>query len=359
VTTVPNVRVAVAGGQGAGKSTLVARLQFAAPASGLDVADLPADDSFAAVVATAGAADVLVLVVDPQVGLEPTAVRDLAVAGLLRLDRVVVALTKMDDLGAHHGSLARVSEQLDEAVIRAAEAGIDVPMLSIVPVSAMTGTNVAELIERLVARDFESTAGRQLVAGRFPVQVVIRPHSADFHDYRGYAGRVEAGTFRVGDAVQALPSGSRSTVVGIDAPSGELVEAAAGRSVTLRLADDIDVPRGEMLVADADPRPEVRRELALTLFWFGTSPLGVGGRCRLRHTTRDVLSVVGAIDEVLSLDELRWQPAVHVPPDAVARVVCRVAEPLVVDAHEHSRTTGAVLLIDEATGVTVGAGLVR
>jgi sulfate adenylyltransferase subunit 1 len=371
------VRVAVAGAVGAGKSTLVARLQFSAgnfsqagigPSSNrIAISDLATLDSFAALVTSSAAADAAVLVVDPARGVDDSVRRDLAVVSLLRVRHVVVAVTKMDDIGFDRAPFDRVAAQFADLVARLGSAGVDPIAHTIVPVSAMSGDNVAERGSNLTWFDgptlLASLAGVQpidnsLFAGRFPVQVVIRPRTAEHPDYRGYAGRVEAGVFRTGDRVQALPSGWFSEVAGIDTASGPLAEAGVGRSVTLRLRDELDVPRGEILVADRDPRPAVVRGLEATVFWFATSSARAGSRFRLRHGTRDVLCVLEEVRSRFDPPSVAWAEATEIGSQEVGRLRFRLAEPLVVDTYADSRTSGAVLVVDEATGVTVAAGLV-
>ncbi|HYU03183.1 MAG TPA: sulfate adenylyltransferase, partial [Jatrophihabitantaceae bacterium] len=196
------------------------------------------------------------------------------------------------------------------------------------------------------------------VPARFPVQVVMRPRTAEHPDYRGYAGRVEAGALRIDDPVVVLPSGLTSTVTGIDTPDGELGEAAAGRSVVVRLADDIDVARGDLIAIDRDPLPEVVRELDVTLCWLSDRPLRAGDRFRMRHTTRDVRAVVDAIDSRLDVATLKHDDADELRLNDIGTVRLRTAEPVVVDAYSLNRSTGAFLLVDENTGATVAAGMV-
>lgn len=366
----PVVRVAVAGADQAGKSTLVARLQFAAAGGRIAVADSPAEHGFASLVASAGGADAALLVVDAVTGVNDVTRRDLAITTLLGVRQLVVAVTKMDLVDFTQSVFEDVAAAVADALVRGRRNGLEPPAVQLVPVSAMTGENVSvpgqhtpwfagpSLVDALL----ELPVGAAAFPGRFPVQVVIRPRTAEHPDYRGYAGRVEAGVFRPGDRVQVLPSGWFSRIEAIDTASGTLDEAGVGRSVTLRLADDLDVSRGEMLVADRDPRPDIRRELDLTLFWFADASLRQGSRYRLRQTTRDVLSVVDSVQSAFSTVDMGWSDqhaaVAAVQAEQIARVRLRLAESVVADRFADNRTTGVVLLIDEASGETVGAGLV-
>jgi sulfate adenylyltransferase subunit 1 len=215
-----------------------------------------------------------------------------------------------------------------------------------------TGPSLLEYLEGVSPRAASD------VPGRFPVQVVIRPQTAEYPDYRGYAGRVEGGTFAVGDEVVVLPGGRSSTVTAIDTPDGALEQATPGRSVTLRLGDDIDIARGDLIAADRAPRPEIVRELTATVCWLVAEPLRAGARLLLRHTTRQVVAIVDVIESRLDIATLTSNAADELGLNDIGRIRLRTAEPLVIDPYEINRSTGAFLLVDEASGATVSAGMV-
>jgi sulfate adenylyltransferase subunit 1 len=194
---------------------------------------------------------------------------------------------------------------------------------------------------------------------RFPVQVVIRPQTAEHPDYRGYAGRVEAGVLRRGDKVHVLPSGRESVIEAIDTPAGELDEAPAGRSVTVRLADDVDLARGDLIVVVGEPQPVLKRELEATVCWLTDKPLRAGDRYQLRHTTRAVRAIIDGIESKLDISTVTPVPSEELGLNDIGMVRIRLAETIVADAYEVNRSTGAFLLVDENTGATVAAGLVR
>jgi sulfate adenylyltransferase subunit 1 len=196
------------------------------------------------------------------------------------------------------------------------------------------------------------------VPARFPVQMVLRPRTADRPDYRGYAGRVEAGALHVGDQLVVLPSGRRSTVAGIDTPDGPLEAAAAGRSVVVRLTDDVDIARGDLLAVDREPRPASVRELTATVCWLAERPLRPADRFGLRHTTRDVRAVVDAVLSRLDVATLDQTVAAELTLNDIGRIRLRTSEPLTVDRYATNRSTGAFLLVDEVSGATVAAGMV-
>ena len=188
---------------------------------------------------------------------------------------------------------------------------------------------------------------------------MIRPQTAEHPDYRGYAGRVEAGILRTGDPVRVLPSGRDTTIAAIDTPTGELSEAAAGRSVTVRLSDELDIARGDMLVVWADPMPMQRRELDATLCWLIDKPLRPGDRYVLRHTTRAVRAVIDDIVSKLDVTTVTSTEANSLELNDIGIVRIRLADTVVTDPYEVNRSTGAFLLVDENSGATVAAGLVR
>jgi sulfate adenylyltransferase subunit 1 len=345
----------------------VAYRYFATPRRSFVLADTPGHVQYTRNMVTgASTADVAIVLVDARNGLVEQTRRHATIAALLRVRHVVLAVNKMDLVGFAEDVFDQVCAEFAELAERRGVAA-----WSAVPMSALQGDNVVDrsaripwysgppLLEHLETLD---VAPARLEDGdtRFPVQLVIRPRTHLYPDYRGYAGRVEAGTLRVGDPVTVLPSGLRSTVAGIDTSDGPLEEAPAGRSVVLRLADDLDVSRGDLVAGGAEP--VVARELTGTVCWLAAEPLHAGGRYRLRHTTREVRAVVA---EVLSrLDVTTGLPAGTGPVGAltlndIGQVRLRTAEPLVLDPYHRHRATGAFLLVDEASGATVAAGMVE
>jgi sulfate adenylyltransferase subunit 1 len=190
------------------------------------------------------------------------------------------------------------------------------------------------------------------------VQLVARPRTASHPDYRGYAGRVEGGPLRAGDPVVVLPSGRSSTVAGIDTMDGALDVAEAGRSVVVRLADDIDIARGDLIAVHRDPLPSVTRELVGTVCWLSERPLRPGDRFGLRHTTRDVRAVVDAVHSRLDVGTLASVETGELTLNDIGVVRIRLAEPVVADAYAASRSTGAFLLVDAVSGATMAAGMI-
>ncbi len=194
---------------------------------------------------------------------------------------------------------------------------------------------------------------------RFPVQWVIRPMNDDHHDYRGYAGQLAAGVLRPGDDVVVLPSGRRTKITAIDSYDGELDVAFPPMSVTLRLEDEIDISRGDMIV-DTEEAPAVAREFEATICWMSEEPMRERGRYILHHTTRSAKAIVDRIEYRVDVNTLERDPdATELGLNEIGRVHLRTSTPLVVDPYSRNRTTGSFILIDESTNDTVGAGMIR
>jgi len=237
-----------------------------------------------------------------------------------------------------------------------------------IPMSALAGDNVVErtdsmpwytgptLLEHL--ETIEIAGDRNLEDRRFPVQWVIRPMSDEFHDYRGYAGEVAGGIWQAGDEVIVLPAGRRSRVAAVETFEGPLEAGIPGQSVTIRLEDDIDIGRGDML-ADPDRAPIVARELTAELCWMTEKPLEPRTRLAVKHTTRSARAIV---EEIVSVVDMETLEDIAAPPrmelNDLGVVKLRLAEPLAVDPYERNRATGAFILIDEGTNDTVAAGMV-
>jgi sulfate adenylyltransferase subunit 1 len=237
-----------------------------------------------------------------------------------------------------------------------------------VPVSALVGDNVVDRSERTPW--YDGPALLELLetlspatdpaheAFRMPVQLVIRPQGAarspEHVEYRGYAGQLASGSVRVGDEVVVLPSGTRTTVAGIDLGERSLDVAVAPQSVTIRLADDVDVSRGDLVCSAAEP-VELRQEVQALACWLGDEPLRPGARLLVKHGSRSVLAVVRSVDGRLDLDALRLAPADSLALNDIGRITVRLASPLPIEPYSTSRPGGAFLLVDPDDGRTLAA----
>jgi len=342
----------------------VAYRYFATPNRSFVLADTPGHAQYTRNMVTgASTADVAIVLVDARNGLVEQSRRHATIAALLRVRHIVLAVNKMDLVGFAEDVFDEICAEFAALAERRG-----VTSWSAVPVSALHGDNVVAVSRRtpwyggtpLLAHleALQVAAARAEDADpRFPVQLVLRPRTAEHPDFRGYAGRVEAGTLRVGDPVTVLPSGIPTTIAAIDTADGPLDEAPAGRSVVVRLADEIDIGRGDLLAGGA--RPAVTRHLAATVCWLAETPLRPGGRYWLRHTTREVRAIAGRIESKLDLSTVDSRDADSLVLNDIGRVWLRTSAPLVVDPYLRHRATGALVLVDELSGGTVGAGFVE
>ncbi|ASY32176.1 MULTISPECIES: sulfate adenylyltransferase subunit 1 [Streptomyces] len=341
----------------------VAYRYFATPRRRFILADTPGHVQYTRNMVTgASTAELAVVLVDARNGVVEQTRRHAAVAALLRVPHVVLAVNKMDLVEYAEPVFAAIAEEFTAYATR-----LGVPEVTAIPISALAGDNVVEPSARMdwyggptVLEHLETVPVSHDLTGcpaRFPVQYVIRPQSAEHPDYRGYAGQVASGALRVGQRVTVLPSGRTSTIAGIDALGQEVDIAWAPQSVTVRLTDDLDVSRGD-LIAPADELPAVTRDVTATVCHVADTPLTVGHRVLLKHTTRTVKAIVKEIPSRLSLDDLTQHagPGRLVAND-IGRVVVRTADPLALDDYAGSRRTGSFLLIDPADGTTLAAGM--
>ncbi|WP_254407000.1 sulfate adenylyltransferase subunit 1 [Streptomyces sp. GMY02] len=347
----------------------VAYRYFATPRRRFILADTPGHVQYTRNMVTgASTAELAVVLVDARNGVVEQTRRHAAVAALLRVPHVVLAVNKMDLAAYAEPVFAAIAE---EFTAYATDLGI--PEITAIPISALAGDNVVEPSAHMdwyggptVLEHLETVPVGQDQANRparFPVQYVIRPQTAAYPDYRGYAGQIASGVLRVGDPVTVLPSGRTSTIAAIDAlgtgsgPGTAVDIAWAPQSVTLRLADDLDISRGD-LIAPSATAPATTREVEATVCHVADEPLTVGRRVLLKHTTRTVKAIVQDIPSRLTLDDLSQHPSPgKLVANDIGRVRVRTAEPLALDAYADSRRTGSFLLIDPADGTTLSAGM--
>ncbi|MFE0524988.1 sulfate adenylyltransferase subunit 1 [Streptomyces sp. NPDC058954] len=341
----------------------VAYRYFATPRRRFILADTPGHVQYTRNMVTgASTAELTVILVDARNGVVEQTRRHAAIAALLRVPHVVLAVNKMDLVGYRESVFAAIAEEFTAYALE-----LGVPEVTAIPISALAGDNVVEPSATMdwyagptVLEHLETVpAGHdpRPCPARLPVQYVIRPQSAEHPDYRGYAGQIAAGTFRVGEAVTVLPCGRATRIAGIDL-LGEPVEAArAPLSVTLLLEDDLDVSRGDLIVPSGDA-PATTRDIEATVCHVADAPLTVGHRVLLKHGTRTVKAIVTAIPSRLTLDDLSLHPHPgQLAANDIGRVQIRTAEPLPLDSYADSRRTGAFILIDAEDGTTLTAAM--
>jgi bifunctional enzyme CysN/CysC len=342
----------------------VAYRSFVTPRRRFQLADAPGHVQYTRNMVTgASTADLAVILVDARKGVIEQTRRHSYVAAILDIPHVTYALNKMDLVEFSQERFHEVAGELRDLAQR-----LSLRDVHVVPISALRGDNVVDatdampwyegptLLEHL--ETVEIAHDRNEDDRRFPVQWVIRPMADEFHDYRGYAGSVASGIWRVGDDVLVLPSGRRSKVAAVETADGPVAAAIPGQSVTIRLEDDIDIGRGDLL-ADPERAPVAARELEATLCWMSERALEPRARIVVKHTTRTTRAIVEELRSVVDIDTLEDTPSpARFELNDIGRVTLRLAEPLVVDPYTENRATGAFILIDEATNETVGAGMV-
>jgi len=342
----------------------VAYRYFSTPRRSFVIADTPGHVQYTRNMVTgASTADLAIVLVDARKGLLEQSRRHAFIANLLRVPHLVVAVNKMDLVDWDADVFWAIVDDFRDFAAR-----LDVTDVSFIPVSALLGDNVVEpspnmawfkgvpLLQHL--EDVHIASDRNLIDVRFPVQYVIRPHSAAHHDYRGYAGTVSGGVLKPGDEVVVLPSGLKTRVAGIDTYDGPVEEAFAGMSVIIRLADDLDVSRGDMICRPGN-HPTVGQDVEAMVCWLSDRPLTPGTKFAIKHTTRWCRGLVRELRYRLDVNTLHSdEAATSLNLNEIGRVSLRMTAPLFYDGYRRNRTTGSFILVDEATNATVGAGMI-
>jgi sulfate adenylyltransferase subunit 1 len=331
------------------------------------IADTPGHEQYTRNMVTgASTADVSVVLVDARKGVSEQTRRHAYISSLLRIPHLVVCVNKMDLVEYDEAVFERVVDELTDWAAR-----LDIWDITFIPISALHGDNV---VERSTNMDWYGgppllyhlehvviATDRNLVDVRFPVQWVIRvggtQSSEQHHDYRGYAGQVAAGVLRPGDEVAVLPSGLKTKIASIDSFDGPLEAAFPTMSVALRLSDELDISRGDMIVNPDDP-PVPAREVEAMVCWMSSEPMKTGSRYVLKHTTRTVRAVVKELEYRVDVNTLDHVAAPELALNEIGRIHVRLSVPVMVDRYRRNRTIGSFILIDETTNDTVGAGMV-
>lgn len=342
----------------------VAYRYFATPRRKFIIADTPGHIQYTRNMVTgASTANMALLLVDARNGVVEQTCRHSFIASLLRIPHMVICINKMD--------LVDYSEDRYEEIVedyKKFAAKLDVKDIRFIPISALNGDNVVDhssnmpwykgptllyLLENVhISNDYNH------IDCRFPVQYVVRPHSDEYHDYRGYAGRIVSGVYKPGDEVIALPSGFTSRIKAIDTTDGPLKEAFAPMSVTMTLEDDIDISRGDMIVR-VNNQPQSGQDLEVMLCWLNNRAPQPGAKYYLQHTTREARCVIKEILYKVDINTLhRLEEDKNIGMNDIARVRLRTTVPLFYDSYRKNRATGSLILIDEATNETVAAGMI-
>ncbi|TGK28785.1 sulfate adenylyltransferase [Leptospira gomenensis] len=342
----------------------VAYKYFSTPKRKFIIADAPGHVQYTRNMVTgASNSNLAIILIDARKGVIEQTYRHSYIASMLRIPHLVVCINKMDLVEFSQTRFEEIkAEYLDFA------SKLDIKDIEFIPISALNGDNVVDksaelswyqgrtLLNHLEEVYIESDENFE--DARFPVQYVIRPLSDEFHDYRGYAGQVRSGVFRKGDTITVLPSGFTSTIQSIDTYSGEVEEAFPPMSVTIRLTDEIDISRGDMIVK-AENLPKVSQDLEANICWMDSKALVAGNKYLLRQTTNAVKAIVKEI-------EFKVAPDTHAKLEAdkglalneIGKIKIRTAKPVSFDEYRINRSTGSFILVDEGTNSTVGAGMI-
>lgn len=350
----------------------VAYRYFATPKRKFIIADTPGHIQYTRNMVTgASTADLSIILVDARHGVLEQTVRHSYISSLLGIPNIVVAVNKMD--------LVDFSEEVFNKIVadyKQMAKTLHIQNVTFIPISAKEGDNVvnrsehtpwytgAPLLEFLetvpVSKSASNVETDVQRAFRFPVQYVIRPISSRFPDFRGYAGRVASGVIRVGDRVKVLPSGLESVVTHITQATDELTEATPPQSITLQLADDIDISRGNLLVKSDEPQPHLEQDVRLDVCWFNEQPLQPRSRYIVRQTTSETIAIVRTINYRRNINTLEKEPGVaQLRMNDIAEISIHTAQYLTFDDYRQNRITGSVIFIDPDTNETVGAGMIK
>ncbi|GID94407.1 sulfate adenylyltransferase subunit CysN [Amorphoplanes digitatis] len=343
----------------------VAYRYFATPRRKFIIADTPGHIQYTRNMVTgASTADLALILVDARKGLVEQSRRHAFLTSLLRVPHLVLCINKMDLVDWDREVYERIADEFTSFAAK-----LEITDLTIIPVSALEGDNIASRSEKSPWYEGPSllhhlehvhiASDRNLVDVRFPVQYVIRPQSTVVTDYRGYAGQVASGVLKPGDDVMVLPSGLTSKIAAIDTADGPVDEAFPPMSVTVRLTDEIDISRGDMICRPHNA-PAVAQDVEAMVCWMDeTAPLRVGAKYTIKHTTRSARTVVRGLQYRLDVNTLhRDESAPQLGLNEIGRVKLRTTVPLLADEYRRNRTTGGFILIDEATNRTVGAGMI-
>ncbi|MBK6857334.1 MAG: sulfate adenylyltransferase subunit CysN [Microthrixaceae bacterium] len=343
----------------------VAYRYFATPRRKFIIADTPGHIQYTRNMVTgASTADVALVLVDARKGLVEQSRRHAFLASLLRIPHLVLCINKMDLVDWSQDRFEEIKDEFRQFATK-----LDIADLTFIPVSALHGDNVvtrspnspwyegASLLHHL--EEVHIASDRNLIDVRFPVQYVIRPHSGDWHDYRGYAGTVAGGVIKAGDEIMVLPSGFTSTVAAVETADGPVDEAFGPMAVTVRLTDEIDVSRGDMICRPHN-HPTVGQDIDAMVCWMSeTGSIAEGNKLVIKHTTRTARALVKGVQYRLDINSLHRDDSAHtLSLNEIGRIRLRTTVPLFYDEYRRNRTTGSFILIDEATNNTVAAGMI-
>ena len=343
----------------------VAYRYFSTPKRKFIIADTPGHIQYTRNMVTgASTANVALLLIDARNGVIEQTKRHAIIASLLQIPHVVVCINKMDLVDYKQEAYDKIHDEFEAIATK-----LNVKDVSFIPVSALKGDNIVDRSENMdwyegstlmyYLENVHISSDHNFIDCRLPVQHVIRPYSDEYHDYRGYAGRIAGGVFKKGDEVMVLPSGFTSKISKIDTFDGEQEQAFPPQSITILLEDDIDISRGDMIVR-TNNKPAISQDIELMVCWFDHSkPLTPRGKYVIKHTSQEVRCMIKEVRYKLDINTLhRDQENIEIKSNDIARIVIRTTKALFFDKYKENRITGSVILVDEGTNNTVAAGMI-
>ena len=342
----------------------VAYRYFATPARKFIIADTPGHIQYTRNMVTgASTVDLAVILIDARKGVLEQTIRHSYIASLLDIQHIIFCINKMDMVNWSEQVFNGIMQELSLLVTK-----LDIPDAQYIPISAKYGDNVVDRSENMIwyngktfltlIETIEIRKNKNPEHQRFPVQTIIRPHTAEYHDYRGYAGRVAGGVFRPGDEITVLPSLRKSKIRSIDMFGKTLSETIGGESVAISLEDEIDISRGDMLVA-SDDIPVISQDINLMICWFNERPLKVGGKYLIRINSNEAGCVVKSVKYRMNIDTLKHDfDNIAINMNDIALISIKTSKPVFFDTYKKNNITGSMIFIDEGTNETVAAGMI-
>ncbi|MBV6881743.1 GTP-binding protein [Epilithonimonas ginsengisoli] len=342
----------------------VAYKYFSTPKRKFIIADAPGHVQYTRNMITgASNAALIIILIDARNGIIEQTRRHSIIASLLNIPNVVVAINKLDLVNYSEEIFINIKEEYSKIAEQ-----LSLNNVVYIPISALDGDNIVDrsekldwyqgktLLDHLETVELENTIN--LEKARFPVQYVIRPQSEDYHDYRGYAGKITNGIYKVGDEVTILPSGTESKISAIEIDQKNVKEAFAPQSVILHLETDVDISRGDLIVKSND-LPKLEQELEVLVCWMGEKPLKVGSKYLIQNNTTQTKAVIRDIEYKLDVNTLEKHEVEQVSLNEIVKLKLKTAKPFAFDAYKDLASNGGIIFIDETSFVTVGAGLIQ
>ncbi len=342
----------------------VAYRYFATPKRKFIIADTPGHIQYTRNMVTgASTANAALILVDARKGVLEQTIRHSFIASLLQIPHLIICINKMDLVNYEEAAFEKAVDEFKQLSSK-----LDIKDVSFLPISALLGDNVVDKSKNMswyngptlmyLLEHLHISSDENHIDCRFPVQYVIRPQQTEYHDYRGYAGRISSGIFKPGDKIKVLPSEEIATVKTIELFGEEIAEAYSPMSVTITLDKDVDISRGDMIVRENNV-PNVMQEFDVMVCWLNSTPLQVGGKYAIRHTSKDARCIIKDIRYKIDISTLhRNEEDKKIGMNDIARISIKTTVPIFFDSYRKNRHTGSIILIDESTNETIGAGMI-